>query len=158
MRSHRATPEGDGSALTADAPAILAQRVGNRRLVYAANPTAQAAGLRPGMAVAQAQALVPELSIRDAELGPDAEALDKLGLWALRLYSPLAAIDPPEGLIIDAIGAAHLHGGGKRHARPYGLAAFCLRYHCESCDGRYVGRGARLRARLIETNLRGAAR
>jgi protein ImuB len=108
--SQRAAPEAAGSN-SADAPAILAQRIGNRRLVYAANPTARAAGLRPGMAVAQAQALVPKLGIRDAEIAADAEALGKLGLWALRLYSPLIAVDPPDGLIIDVTGAAHLHGG-----------------------------------------------
>ena len=59
-RSQRDAPEADGSA-SPDSPAILAQRIGNRRLVYAANPTARAAGLRPGMAVAQAQALVPSM-------------------------------------------------------------------------------------------------
>ena len=63
------------------------------------------------MAVAQAQALVPELGIRDAEVEADAAALEKLGLWALRLYSPLVAVDAPDGLVIDASGAAHLHGG-----------------------------------------------
>jgi protein ImuB len=63
------------------------------------------------MAVAQAQALVPELDTRDAKIGADEAALEKLGLWALRLYSPLVAIDAPDGLVIDATGAAHLHGG-----------------------------------------------
>ena len=63
------------------------------------------------MAVAQAQALVPELGIREADLDADLSALEKLGLWALRLYSPLVAVDPPDGLVIDATGAAHLHSG-----------------------------------------------
>lgn len=63
------------------------------------------------MVVAQAQALVPELSIQDAAINADTAALEKLALWALRLYSPLVAIDAPDGLLIDATGAAHLHGG-----------------------------------------------
>ena len=63
------------------------------------------------MAVAQAQALVPELAIQDAALAEDATALEKLALWALRLYAPLVAVDPPDGLVIDATGTAHLHGG-----------------------------------------------
>jgi protein ImuB len=67
--------------------------------------------IRPGMTVARAQALVPDLAVRDAELEADSAALEKLGLWALRLYSPLVAIDPPDGLVIDTTGAAHLHGG-----------------------------------------------
>src|ERR1700759_2879686 len=81
-------PEADTSEISPDAPLVLVQRIGNRRLIYAAHAPARAAGLKSGMAVAQAQALVPELGIREAELEADAAALDKLGLWALRLYSP----------------------------------------------------------------------
>ena len=54
---------------------------------------------------------MPTLEIREAEVAADAAALEKLGQWALRLYSPLVAIDAPDGLVIDASGAAHLHGG-----------------------------------------------
>lgn len=109
--SPEAAPAADASEISSDAPLVLVQRIGNCRLIYAANAAARAAGLRPGMAVAQAQALMPELGIREAELEADAAALEKLGLWALRLYSPLVAVDPPDGLVIDASGAAHLHGG-----------------------------------------------
>ena len=105
------TPEAKAGETSFAAPLVLAQRIGNRRLVYALNKTARAAGLKSGMAVAQAQALMPELGIRDAALTEDAAALQKLALWALRLYSPLVAVDPPDGLVIDATGAAHLHGG-----------------------------------------------
>ena len=38
-------------------------------------------------------------------------ALERLALWALKLYAPVVACDPPDGLMIDASGAAHLHGG-----------------------------------------------
>jgi protein ImuB len=79
--------------------------------VFAANRAAQAAGLRVGMATAKAQALVPDLIIRDAEPNADAEGLEQLALWALRHYSPIVAADPPDGLVIEATGAAHLHGG-----------------------------------------------
>src|SRR6202044_3615558 len=106
-----AAPDADAGGISPDAPLVLVQRSGNRRLVYAANAAARAVGLRPGMTVAQAQALVPDLTVREAELEADAAALEKLGLWALRLYSPLVAIDPPDGLVIDATGAAHLQGG-----------------------------------------------
>lgn len=108
-RAQGAAPEGDVPYV--EAPLILAQRAGNRRLIYALNDTARAAGLKPGMAVAQAQALVQGLTIRDAALAEDEAALEKLALWALRLYAPLVAVDAPDGLVIDATGAAHLHGG-----------------------------------------------
>ena len=110
-RAQGTAPEGRAAEISLDGPLVLVQRIGNRRLVYAANGAARAAGLIPGIAVAQAQALVPELGIRDAEVEADAAALEKLGLWALRLYSPLVAVDAPDGLVIDTSGAAHLHGG-----------------------------------------------
>jgi protein ImuB len=110
-RAQGTAPEGQAAEISPDAPLVLVQRIGNRRLVYAVNAAARAAGLKPDMAVAQAQALVPELGIREAEVEADAAALEKLGLWALRLYSPLVAVDVPDGLVIDASGAAHLHGG-----------------------------------------------
>src|SRR3954471_6559136 len=31
--------------------------------------------------------------------------------YALRRYSPVIALDLPDGLLIDVTGAAHLHGG-----------------------------------------------
>ena len=48
--------------------------------------------------------------IHHADPDADAEALERLAVWALR-YSPLVAADDPDGLVIDATGASHLHGG-----------------------------------------------
>jgi len=79
--------------------------------VLAADAAALRAGLRVGMAATKAQALVSNLIVKDAEPDADAQALDRLALWALRRYAPIVAADPPDGLIIDATGAAHLHGG-----------------------------------------------
>ncbi len=94
-----------------DAPLILVGRDGRRRVVLAADAAAQRAGLRIGMPASKAQALVPNLVVRDAEPDADREALDRLALWALRRYAPIVASDPPAGLVVDATGAAHLHGG-----------------------------------------------
>lgn len=62
------------------------------------------------MPVTKAQALVPGLILRDADLAGDAAALERLTLWALR-YAPIVATDAPDGLVIDSTGADHLHGG-----------------------------------------------
>src|SRR5208283_378784 len=40
----------------------------------------------------------------------DAAALGRLAAWCLR-YAPLTVPDPPDGVWIDATGAAHLAGG-----------------------------------------------
>jgi protein ImuB len=84
--------------------------MGNRREVTAANMVALRAGLRVGMPATKAQALVRELVIHHADPVADTEALERLAVWALR-YSPIAAADSPDGLVIDATGASHLHGG-----------------------------------------------
>ena len=80
-------------------------------MVMAADAAARRAGLRVGMPATKAQALVTGLVIRDADPAADAAALERLALWALQRYAPIVAADPPDGLILDVTGAAHLHGG-----------------------------------------------
>jgi protein ImuB len=99
------------SALLPEVPLVLIGRDGRRRIVRAADAAAQRLGLRPGMAATQAHALVPGLRSHDAQPAADAAALHRLALWALKHHSPVVAADPPDGLVIDASGAAHLKGG-----------------------------------------------
>src|SRR5512132_2869736 len=94
-----------------EVPLVLIGRDGRRRVVLAADEAAQRLGLRPGMATTRAHALVAGLRTHDAEPAADNAALNRLALWALRRYSPVVAADPPDGLVIDASGAAYLHGG-----------------------------------------------
>ena len=100
-----------GAAPPAEAPLVLIGREGSGgwcwpRMRPRAAP-ACASACRP----AKAQALVPGLVVMDAEPAADAEALERLALWALQRYAPIVAADPPDGLVIDITGAAHLHGG-----------------------------------------------
>ena len=77
----------------------------------AADAAAHAAGLRVGMPETQARILVPDLLIEEADPAADAEALDRLASWMLQRFAPIAAADPPDGIVIDTTGADHLHGG-----------------------------------------------
>lgn len=85
-------------------------REGSRRLVAAANEAAIAAGLRVGMPVSKAQALVADLIVEDLRPDEDRKELERLALWFLRNYAPIVAVDPPDGIVIDTTGADHLHG------------------------------------------------
>lgn len=76
----------------------------------ATNPTAQAAGLYPGMPLAHARSLIPNLRIEPSDLEADAAALADLAAWCLR-FSPFTVADGPDGIWIDASGCAHLFGG-----------------------------------------------
>jgi protein ImuB len=94
----------------------LPQVTAASRILMAMNAPATALGLRPGMKLAQAQALVPGLSVHDADPAGDATMLTQLAEGCLR-YAPMAAPDPPDGLWIDVTGSTHLHGGETRLLR-----------------------------------------
>ena len=86
-------------------------RSGRKRMVLAADAAAQALRLYCGMAASQARALCAELVVHDADPAGDGEALDRLALWALKFYAPIVAADPPDGLVLDVSGVAHLFDG-----------------------------------------------
>lgn len=77
------------------------------------------------MAATHAQALVADLDIRPAEPGADATVLARLALLAIRRWSPLVEVTPPDGIWLDPAGCAHLHGGEERFCRR--LRALCAR-------------------------------
>jgi protein ImuB len=87
--------------------------VGSRHVIATADIAAAGLGLRPGLTIAQAQALVPNLHVREAIPQDDSEALTRLAYWCMR-YAPIVAPDPPDGIWIDVAGASHLFGGEPR--------------------------------------------
>jgi protein ImuB len=99
------------SAPSRDVPLVLKGSDGRRRVVTAADDLSIQLGIHVGMPVAKAEAMFSGLVILDADPAADRVALEKLSLWALRLYSPVVAPDPPDGLILEIEGAAHLLGG-----------------------------------------------
>lgn len=97
-------------ALT-DRPLVLVGRIGPRRVVTAVDEAAAALGLRIGMPVSKAQALVSGLRIEQADPAADLAALERLAFWVLQRAAPIVAVDPPDGMVIESTGADHLHGG-----------------------------------------------
>ncbi|WP_316204519.1 DNA polymerase Y family protein [Bradyrhizobium sp. SZCCHNS3051] len=93
-----------------EVPLITAIQQGNQRLVAAVDEAARRLKLRPGMTIALAQSLVPNLTIHDAMPAEDEAALTRFALWCTR-YSPLVTADPPDGVFIDIAGSAHLFKG-----------------------------------------------
>lgn len=104
-RIRRAEP-----ALSPNLPLATWAPSGNRRVLAAVDQAAAAVGLRPGQALADAQAIAPDLALRPADPEGEVRALQALALWARR-YTPLTAVDPPDGLLLDVTGGAHLLGG-----------------------------------------------
>ncbi len=83
---------------------------GHQQVVAAADGHTEALGIRRGMPLTQARAIVRELVVVPADQAGDAAGLRRLAAWCLR-YAPLVAADPPEGVLIDITGSAHLSGG-----------------------------------------------
>lgn len=101
-----------------DAPVVMVARIGRRRAIAAMNEAAAHHGLRIGQAVAHATAMTPGLLLHDLDGEADRAALERLALWAQRLYSPIVATDGGpnglDGLVIDATGCTHLFGGEEK--------------------------------------------
>ncbi len=104
-RIRRAAPD-----IAADRPLGVWATQGPRRVLVAVDRAAAMAGLRAGQALADAQAIAPEILLVPDDAVADAQALEGLALWARR-YTPLAATDPPDGLFLDITGCAHFWGG-----------------------------------------------
>ena len=89
---------------------VLALPDHGRMIVTAASMVAQEQGITKGMAVADARALIGNLQVIDDKPGQAGRILNALGEWAIR-FTPVAAADLPDGLILDVTGCAHLWGG-----------------------------------------------
>ncbi|WP_449232177.1 Y-family DNA polymerase [Azospirillum doebereinerae] len=92
------------------APLALLRTERGRRLVVAANRAARAAGILPGLTLADARALEPGLAVAEATPETDARLLDRIADWCRR-YTPWTTPDGADGVAMDIAGCAHLFGG-----------------------------------------------
>lgn len=90
---------------------MVVARSGSKRTVTAFDAAAFKAGIRIGMPAAKAHAMISGLHLVDADPNGDAAAVERLALWMLRQYSPVVAMDGPDGIVMDTEGADHLRGG-----------------------------------------------
>ncbi len=93
-----------------DIPFALSKKDHGREVISAVNPHALALGIVTEMAVADARVILPTLQILPDEEGHETRILSGLATWFNR-YTPWVAIDPPDGLVLNATGCAHLWGG-----------------------------------------------
>ncbi|MEO0617810.1 MAG: DNA polymerase Y family protein, partial [Pseudomonadota bacterium] len=109
--------------------ALVSIEAGGVRIA-APDPIAEAAGIKPGMRLADARALVPDLATCEVDADAHARLLTRLADWATR-YTPHVAIDGEDGLWLDVTGATHLFGGEKNCLRDLSarLARLGFRHH-----------------------------
>ncbi|GGC07876.1 DNA-directed DNA polymerase [Novosphingobium endophyticum] len=109
-------------------PFALVERSGNALRLAAVDASAQAMGLVAGMALADARARCPGLATLPHD--PEADRRELGGLVAAMAHvTPMAAADPPDGIVLDITGCAHLLGGERELAgRAAELARYSLRH------------------------------
>jgi protein ImuB len=93
-----------------DEPQVLIEKARNALRIAAVDRAAAKLGLEPGLALADARARVPALAVADLDRAADDLFLEHLA-DACDRYTPLVALDPPHGLILDVAGCDHLFGG-----------------------------------------------
>jgi protein ImuB len=91
-------------------PLAVYGKRGNAELIVAVEAAAERLGLTPGLTLAQARAMHPGLEAVEENVEADTALLDTIAERCLR-YTPLVACDPPDGLLLDIGGCAHLYGG-----------------------------------------------
>jgi len=92
-----------------EAIAVVESSGGAIRVVRC-NGEAAGAGVRGGMTLAEAKALLPSLRIEEADPRADGEALEALAEWG-QAFSPIVQIEPPDALLLDVTGCQRLFKG-----------------------------------------------
>jgi protein ImuB len=93
-----------------ETPLIIVEPVKSALRICAFNDAAAARGLKMWMPLADARAIYPSLWVENADPQADRTLLEAIADWCDR-YTPLVGFDPPDGLILDVSGCAHLFGG-----------------------------------------------
>lgn len=93
---------------------VLKATVRNRVVITAANAFAKSQGIYENMVLADARALYPELHVMDDKPGLTTQLTDRIAEWCIR-FTPAAAPDYPNGIVLDASGCIHLWGGEEKY-------------------------------------------
>jgi len=99
---------------TRDQPFVLRTSVHGKMVVTVANAAARRVGIVEGISLADARAVLPLLHVLDDQPDLTEKLLRRLGEWCIR-FTPHVAVNPPDGLLLDATGCAHLWGGDQRY-------------------------------------------
>jgi len=109
-RQAEACGRGEG----ADAgPVALIAETAHGLQIAAVNDAGLRAGTRPGMVLPDARAVCPALRAVPGDAAGDRAFLERLAVWAQR-WGPWAAVDEPDGLLVEVSAVAHLFGGEER--------------------------------------------
>lgn len=115
---------------------VLSSPSHGRMIVTAVNTLAHKEGIQTGMAAADARVLYPALTVLDDKPGLTEILLKKIAEWCIR-FTPFAAIDLPDGIILEATGCTHLFRGEENY--------------CKEISQRLSNRGYKVRVAIADT-------
>jgi protein ImuB len=121
-----------------DIPFVLAFPDHGRMRITEVSSVAKEKGIEPGMVVADAKVILPEVKVIDDKADLADKLLNKLCLWCIR-FTPLTAVDSPDGLILDVSGCAHLWGSEEHYLRDIINKLKGLGYHVRAAMAATVG-------------------
>ena len=111
------------ACVVADGPAL-------RPLVLCANAAARERGIKIGMPVAAARALVGELAVLPRDTATEMQALHNFAGWAGQ-FTPSVSVQAAEGLLLEVASTLTLHGGLSRLLVRIGKGVTALGYHAQ---------------------------
>lgn len=91
-------------------PLAIVTETGNRTFISAVTAQAEGEGVTPGLTLADARTLCPGLATCKADPKADAAFLKHLARWC-RKFTPVVALTPPDGVMLDVTGCARLFKG-----------------------------------------------
>ena len=121
-----------------EVPFVLASPDHGRMIVTAPNMLAQQQGIDAGIVLADARAIIPSLQFFDDDPALSSKLLTSLANWFIR-YTPIVAVDAPDGLILDITGCAHLWGGEKKYLTVIGKRLIDFGYHAHIAIADTIG-------------------
>ncbi len=96
---------------------------GQTQYIVAACERAQRFGVRRGMGMAAALALVPNLETCARDITRERQLLERLATRAHR-FTPRVSLVPPDGLVLEVKGSLHLFGGAEKLRRSLEVDCF----------------------------------
>ncbi|WP_460678323.1 Y-family DNA polymerase [Mucilaginibacter koreensis] len=94
----------------AGSPIVFALPERGKMIISAVNLVAAKQGIKAGTLLADAKAIVTGLQVFNDKQERETKLLTALGEWSI-IYTPIIAIDPPNGLTFNISGCTHLWGG-----------------------------------------------
>lgn len=103
-------PRQPETSLEASPPLVMVTKIKGALRLGAVDARAHAMGLAPGLTLADARALEPDLAVAEMDEGADRRWLERLARLC-NDWTPLVTLASPDGIVLDITGVDHLFGG-----------------------------------------------